>query len=50
MIADPSDLVLGQAGSGTDATDAARVVKEYRNRTLSGINKVTAESSASGGK
>ena len=50
MIADPSDLVLGQAGSRTDATDAARVVKEYRNRTLSGINKVTAESSASGGK
>jgi pilus assembly protein CpaD len=50
MIADPSDLVLGQTGSRTDASDGARVVKEYRNRALPGINKVTAESSASGGK
>ena len=36
--------------SGTDANDGARAVKEYRNRVLSGINKVTAASTASGGK
>jgi pilus assembly protein CpaD len=31
MVADPSDLVLGQAGSGTgDATTASKAIKVYR--------------------
>jgi pilus assembly protein CpaD len=30
MVADPSDLVLGQAGSGTDARTASKAIKVYR--------------------
>jgi pilus assembly protein CpaD len=49
MIADPSDLVLGQTSSGIDAADAAKTVQVYRNRVPSGINgKLKAESA--GGK
>jgi pilus assembly protein CpaD len=50
MIADPSDLVLGQAGSGTDGNDGVSAIKAYRSRVPTGINKVTPESTASGGK
>jgi len=36
MIADPNDLVLGQAGSGlADIRDAARAVEGYRSRANS---------------
>lgn len=37
MIADPNDLVLGQAGaSATDAATASKAVKAYRDRTPTG--------------
>lgn len=37
MIADPSDLVLGQAGSGTqDAATAAKAIKVYRDTPPTG--------------
>jgi pilus assembly protein CpaD len=50
MIADPNDLVLGQAdASGTDAATASKAVKAYRDRVPSGASgKVQAEST--GGK
>ena len=50
MIADPNDLVLGQAGSGTDGNDGVSAVKAYRSRIPTAVNKVTSESTASGGK
>jgi len=50
MIADPADLVLGQAGTTTDdAAEAAKAVKSYRNRIQTGIDKLKSES-ATGGK
>jgi pilus assembly protein CpaD len=36
MIADPSDLILGEAGTTSDATTAKRAVQAHRNRTLTG--------------
>lgn len=46
MIADPSDLVRGQPGSAaTDAEAAAKAVRDYRTRALSGAaGNVKAES------
>ncbi len=44
MIADPSDLVLGQAGSGTgDAATAAKAIKVYRDTAPSGSKGLTAQ-------
>jgi pilus assembly protein CpaD len=43
MIADPSDLVLGQAGSGTgDASTAAKAIKVYRETAPSGTKGLSA--------
>jgi pilus assembly protein CpaD len=51
MIADPSDLVLGQAGSGTsDGTVGAKAIKVYRDAVPTGTKGLTAASTASGGK
>ena len=42
MIADPSDLVLGQAGSGTqDAAAAAKAIKVYRETPPTGTKGLT---------
>jgi len=42
MIADPSDLVLGQAGSGTaDAANAAKAIKVYRDAAPTGQKGLT---------
>jgi pilus assembly protein CpaD len=42
MIADPSDLVLGQAGSGTgDAATAAKAIKVYRETPPTGTKGLT---------
>jgi pilus assembly protein CpaD len=42
MIADPSDLVLGQVGSGTgDANDIAKVIKVYRDTAPTGTKGLT---------
>jgi len=50
MIADPSDLVLGQAGSGTgDASTAAKAIKVYRDTAPTGTKGLTVTSSQSGG-
>jgi pilus assembly protein CpaD len=50
MIADPSDLVLGQAGSGTgDAATAAKAIKVYRDTAPTGTKGLTATQSQSGG-
>jgi pilus assembly protein CpaD len=50
MIADPSDLVLGQAGSGTgDAATAAKAIKVYRDTAPSGSKGLTETSSQSSG-
>ena len=39
MVADPSDLVLGQAGSGTgDASTAAKAIKVYREAKPTGVD------------
>jgi pilus assembly protein CpaD len=49
MIADPSDLVLGQAGSGTaDAANAAKAIKVYRDAVPTGQKGLTSESPAGG--
>jgi len=48
MIADPSDLVLGQAGDvRTDGT-AAKAVKSYRDAPLTGVGGLKTESSKGG--
>jgi pilus assembly protein CpaD len=42
MIADPSDLVLGQAGSGTgDAATTAKAIKVYRDAAPTGTKGLT---------
>jgi pilus assembly protein CpaD len=42
MVADPSDLVLGQAGSGTgDAATAAKAIKVYRETPPTGTKGLT---------
>ena len=42
MVADPSDLVLGQAGSGTgDAATAAKAIKVYREAAPTGTKGLT---------
>jgi pilus assembly protein CpaD len=42
MIANPTDLVLGQAGSGTgDATTAAKAIKVYREAPPTGTKGLT---------
>jgi pilus assembly protein CpaD len=47
MIADPSDLVLGQAGSGTgDAATAAKAIKVYRDTLPSGSKGLTVSPTA----
>lgn len=50
MIADPADLVLGQAGSTTDdAVAVSRAVKAYRDRPQTGAaGKVQSESTGGG--
>lgn len=48
MIADPADLVLGQAGSISDTTSGAKAIKVYRERKPTGAGGLTVESS--GGK
>ena len=50
MVADPSDLVLGQAGSGTgDAATAAKAIKVYRDTAPSGSKGLTVTTTQSGG-
>lgn len=50
MIADPSDLVLGQAGSGTgDAATTAKAIKIYRDTAPSGAKGLNASQLSSGG-
>jgi pilus assembly protein CpaD len=41
MVADPSDLVLGQAGSGTDADAAAKAIRVYRDSVPTGTKGLT---------
>ena len=42
MVADPADLVLGQAGSGTgDATTASKAIKVYREAPPTGTKGLT---------
>jgi pilus assembly protein CpaD len=42
MVADPSDLVLGQAGSGTsDGANAAKAIKVYRETPPTGTKGLT---------
>ena len=49
MIADPADLVLGQAGSPTgDASETSKAVRTYRNRVQTGVDGINKE--ATGGK
>jgi len=49
MIADPADLVLGQAGSPTgDAGETSKAVRSYRNRIQTGVEGIKTE--AAGGK
>ena len=44
MIADPADLVLGQAGSPAgDPGEASRAVRTYRNRVQTGVDGIKAE-------
>lgn len=38
MIADPNDLVLGQAGASSDGTTGSKAVKAYRDRVPSGAS------------
>ena len=38
MIADPTDLVLGQEGSGTDTSAASKPVRAYRGRAGTGAS------------
>ncbi|HEY0627617.1 MAG TPA: CpaD family pilus assembly lipoprotein [Allosphingosinicella sp.] len=42
MVADPTDLVLGQAGSGTDPNAAAKPVRALRNRAGTGAGGTVA--------
>jgi pilus assembly protein CpaD len=48
MIADPSDLVLGQAGSGDDSRTGSRAVKIYREKRPTGAGELKSETT--GGK
>ncbi|HEY0111652.1 MAG TPA: CpaD family pilus assembly protein [Allosphingosinicella sp.] len=48
MVADPSDLVLGQAGSGTDAKTASKAIKVYRDTAPTGA-KGLGDTSTKGG-
>jgi len=49
MVADPSDLVLGQSGSGTgDATATAKAIKVYRDKAPTGSGALKNESSKGG--
>lgn len=41
MVADPSDLVLGQAGSGTNGDTASKAIKVYREATPTGTKGLT---------
>jgi pilus assembly protein CpaD len=50
MIADPSDLVLGQAGSGNDGGQGAKAIKVYREAPPSGTKGLQAASTSGGGK
>jgi pilus assembly protein CpaD len=46
MVADPSDLVLGQAGSGTgDPNTVSKPVKVYREQAPSGTKGLSSTSS-----
>lgn len=50
MIADPADLVLGQAGSPMgDANETSKAVKSYRNRIQTGVDGAI-KSEPAGGK
>jgi len=48
MIADPSDLVLGQTGAPNDTSTAAKAIKVYRNAAPTGAKGLTAASTKSG--
>jgi pilus assembly protein CpaD len=49
MIANPEDLVLGQAGvSGGDAATASKAIKQYRTAPLTGAGGLSATSSKGG--
>ena len=51
MIADPSDLVLGQAGAGArDTGQAAKAIKLYRETPPSGARGLSKEASQGGSK
>jgi pilus assembly protein CpaD len=50
MIADPSDLVLGQAGSGADGNQGVKAIKVYREAVPSGTKGLSAATTSSGGK
>jgi pilus assembly protein CpaD len=51
MIADPADLVLGQAGSGaSDGNLGAKAIKVYREAPPSGSKGLTSTSTSGGGK
>ncbi len=49
MIADPNDLVQGKAAQGgSDAQDAVKVIKVYRDRIPTGTEKLKAEATSGG--
>lgn len=48
MIADPSDLVLGQAGSVSDTATGAKAIKVYRETAPSGTKGLQAVSTTGG--
>ena len=49
MVADPSDLVLGQNGHGTgDATATSKAIKVYRDKAPTGAGTLKNESSKGG--
>jgi pilus assembly protein CpaD len=51
MIADPSDLVLGQAGNGTrDTGTAAKAIKVYRDTPPTGVKGLDKVNTQGGGK
>jgi pilus assembly protein CpaD len=51
MIANPEDLVLGRAGTGSgNATTSAKAIKSYRDKKPTGENGLTSASTRSGGQ
>ena len=50
MVADPNDLVLGQTGSGTDATTTSRAIRSYRNAAPTGAGGLQDARPSGGGR